>query len=443
MSSIPPPGSSPASPVPFFTPGTIAALVAIVFCLVAVAWRPLSGPEAVSETESTALLELQSKLLTGVAKVDHPRAIEEARKLKGLAASPAGAKALASLYLYLQDDALRGEARQLLEEAPDDSAAHALLLKATQGSPGMSAQDSTLLAGELGWFGDLATAGGDEAARARVEETGTRLLLVVGLAGVATFAAFGIGLVLLTVAILARDRIKFRLEPALQGRGIYLQAFAIYLITMIVGGELAGLAGGSVASSSVVILISLLAGLAYPVLRGVRWSDLRRELGLHWGEGFWREAGAGVIAYVASMPIMAIGIGFTVVLQALAGGGEGAPQAISHPILGIMKGASWPMVALLGILAAVQGPVVEEIMFRGALYGSLRSRFGRIVSLVLMAVCFAAVHPQGLLAIPALMGLALAFGFMREWRSSLVAGIVTHGLHNGMLLAFLAVAVGG
>jgi len=60
-----------------------------------------------------------------------------------------------------------------------------------------------------------------------------------------------------------------------------------------------------------------------------------------------------------------------------------------------------------------------------------------------MAFCFAAVHPQGLLAIPALMGLAIAFGSMREWRGSLVAGMVTHGLHNGVLLAFLAVAIGG
>jgi len=91
------------------------------------------------------LLELQSKLLTGVASVDQARAIEEARKLKGLATSPAGAKALASFYLYLKDEALRGEAHQLSEAAPDDSAAHALLLKATQGAQVMTAQESAIL----------------------------------------------------------------------------------------------------------------------------------------------------------------------------------------------------------------------------------------------------------------------------------------------------------
>ena len=408
-----------------------------------VALRPHSGPVVVSETESTALLELQSKLLVGMATVDETRAREEAVKLEGLAGGPASARAVAALYLYLDDEELRQRARRILTESSSEAAEHALLLQAAQGEDEWQAPEAELLRTRLGWFGELVLAESDPSILRKVRQTGERLVLVVGLGGFALLAGLGLGAILLVTAVARRRQWSLRMEPASVGRGIYLQAFAIYLWGMIGGGQVSGLAGGAVAGSAVVILCSLIAGLGYPVLRRIPWSVMRRELGLHRGRGFWPEAGAGVVAYVASLPVIALGITVTVALQAWAGGSGESPQAISHPIVGMMRGADWPSILFLGLLASIQGPVVEEVMFRGALYGGLRSRFGRTFSLFAMALCFAAVHPQGLLAIPALMGLALAFGFMREWRGSLVAGIVTHGLHNGVLLAFMALALGG
>jgi membrane protease YdiL (CAAX protease family) len=46
---------------------------------------------------------------------------------------------------------------------------------------------------------------------------------------------------------------------------------------------------------------------------------------------------------------------------------------------------------------------------------------------------FAVVHPQGLIAVPVLMGLALGFTLAREWRGSLVPGMVAHSLNNGLV----------
>jgi len=434
---------SEASGERFFTPGTVCALIFIVLAMALVGLRPLAGPSVVSDKESTALLELQSKLLVGMATVDEARAREEATKLESLAGGPAGARALAALYLYLDDDALRERARTLLTEASSDAAEHALLLRAAQGEVTWPEPEAELLRTRLGWFGELVLAESDPATLAKVRQTGERLVIVVGLGGFAVLAGLGLGVILLVTAVAMRAQWNLRMEPASVGRGIYVQAFAVYLWIMIAGGQIAGLAGGAVAGSAVVILLSLVAGLGYPLLRRVPWSVMRRELGLHRGRGFWREVGAGVVTYVASLPVIAAGIAVTVGLQAWAGGPDESPQAISHPIVGIMKGADWPVMLVLGLLASIQGPVVEEVMFRGALYGGLRSRLGKTFSLLAMAFCFAAVHPQGLLAIPALMGLALAFGFMREWRGSLVAGIVTHGLHNGVLLAFMALALGG
>jgi membrane protease YdiL (CAAX protease family) len=52
------------------------------------------------------------------------------------------------------------------------------------------------------------------------------------------------------------------------------------------------------------------------------------------------------------------------------------------------------------------------------------------------------IHPQGLLAVPALMSLAIAFSLAREWRGSLIAPMVMHGVSNGAVMALLMVLAG-
>ena len=80
-------------------------------------------------------------------------------------------------------------------------------------------------------------------------------------------------------------------------------------------------------------------------------------------------------------------------------------------------------------------------MFRGVLYRQVRqatSPRGRIVSILLstliVSFIFAVVHPQGLLAVPGLMFIAFGLTLAREWRVSLLPGIVEHGLHNGCIM---------
>ena len=77
-------------------------------------------------------------------------------------------------------------------------------------------------------------------------------------------------------------------------------------------------------------------------------------------------------------------------------------------------------------------------MFRGFLYRHMRqatSRGGFLLSVLcsafVVSFVFAVIHPQGLLFVPALMAIALSLTLTREWRESLIASIVHHGLHNG------------
>jgi membrane protease YdiL (CAAX protease family) len=66
-----------------------------------------------------------------------------------------------------------------------------------------------------------------------------------------------------------------------------------------------------------------------------------------------------------------------------------------------------------------------------------------IVSATIVNFLFASLHPQGPVAIPALMALAYGLTLAREWRVTLVPGMVAHGINNGLLLLFLSLALGG
>ena len=58
--------------------------------------------------------------------------------------------------------------------------------------------------------------------------------------------------------------------------------------------------------------------------------------------------------------------------------------------------------------------------------------------MIVVSVIFAAIHPQGILGIPALASLALGFAIAREWRGTLIPGMIAHGLNNAVILATAA-----
>jgi membrane protease YdiL (CAAX protease family) len=108
----------------------------------------------------------------------------------------------------------------------------------------------------------------------------------------------------------------------------------------------------------------------------------------------------------------------------------------------MLGSASAIEIMLLFMLASVVAPFVEEIAFRGLLYGHLRAVVAprmRFISLLVAAIgssfIFAVIHPQGVLFVPALGGLAVGFCIFRELRGSLVAPMVAHAVNNAVTLA--------
>jgi len=75
-------------------------------------------------------------------------------------------------------------------------------------------------------------------------------------------------------------------------------------------------------------------------------------------------------------------------------------------------------------------------MFRGVLLHHLRQRWPFLVSAPIVSFIFAMLHPQGWIAVPALVAIAMVLAGLREWRGSLIAPMAAHGFNN-----FLAVTV--
>jgi len=148
-----------------------------------------------------------------------------------------------------------------------------------------------------------------------------------------------------------------------------------------------------------------------------------------------REVLAGLGGYMAGMPLLALAIYVSTLLAKMTG------EKAVHPIVFGAGGGVWGMIGLY-LLASVWAPVVEETMFRGALFHHLRSGHRWLFSAVISGVIFASVHPQGWTAIPLLAAIGVIFAGIREWRGTAIASGAAHALHNGVATTFLFLVLG-
>ncbi|HEV7547496.1 MAG TPA: CPBP family intramembrane glutamic endopeptidase [Reyranella sp.] len=86
---------------------------------------------------------------------------------------------------------------------------------------------------------------------------------------------------------------------------------------------------------------------------------------------------------------------------------------------------------------AVLAPLVEELIFRGLLYGWLAGHWGTIVAWIVSSLAFAAAHIEWkhiVLVLP----LGLWFGWLRRRTGSLWPSLVSHIVNNGLAVAAAA-----
>ena len=92
------------------------------------------------------------------------------------------------------------------------------------------------------------------------------------------------------------------------------------------------------------------------------------------------------------------------------------------------------LVALVGVLSLVFAPVVEELFFRGFIFGGLRGRWGLLPAALASGFLFSLTHGDPTVFVPfTAVGILFAWGY--AYSGSLFASMVAHFLFNGVSFA--------
>lgn len=441
---------------------------------------PVKGGPPATERASMLLVQMQARYLLGAARWLGQKSAALDAQVKALNTGPIGQRLRAIILVGERDgpaaalDQLEKLSQKLDRLHVRISARQEQLVETLArlygdysdghlDAPSLGPEDRRFLRNNLGWFGDLALApagGPDPAAREAVLRAADRTALAL----MGAFALYGVlgvaGLVGLVVC--AVRAFKGQLRRGLNYRspygGVYAETFALWMVVFMGLSLAAGYVAGPetrLFSGGVAMLFSLVV-LAWPVLRGVRWRQVRADLGLFPGRHPALEPGIGLAGYAMAMPLLAVGALLVVLLVTLqrqisadAGDPFGSNGMPVHPVIEFMTRPDWWSRAQVLLVASVVAPLVEETLFRGVLYRHLREAsaglgdfLSILVSGIVVSFLFAVIHPQGLLAVPALMALAFAFALIREWRGTLVPCMVAHGLNNGLVMILLMLALG-
>ncbi|MBI1885243.1 MAG: CPBP family intramembrane metalloprotease [Chloroflexi bacterium] len=98
-------------------------------------------------------------------------------------------------------------------------------------------------------------------------------------------------------------------------------------------------------------------------------------------------------------------------------------------------------VIVLGVLSLGFAPFIEEVFFRGFVFGGLRGRWGFFWAALASASLFAVAHVDPLVYIP-FAGVGLLFAWAYAYSGSLLTTMIAHFAFNGISLIFAIAGVG-
>ncbi len=303
-----------------------------------------------------------------------------------------------------------------------------------------------MLKSELGSAGESLVAMATNDVKTQDALAGQGIVSVVALGAVVVLGVLVALLGFVALGVMVVLGIQGRLvgvQPPTAPAGKYAAVFAIWLgsFFLLIKGPSWFMAP---ASPEVALGVSILGsvvscGIALWAARmlGIGWKQFAADTGLTrpaLSDLLW-----GVVCYFMAVALLIVGLCVVFVLLAISG----SPSLkASHPIQQIVSDSGWFGVALTYVVAAVCAPLFEELFFRGALYQNLRATWGPwvgalgagAVATLVSSVVFAAIHPQGLIFVPVLGALAVAFCLMREWRGTILPGMWAHGINNAIMI---------
>ena len=160
-------------------------------------------------------------------------------------------------------------------------------------------------------------------------------------------------------------------------------------------------------------------------------KSTRERLGLK-GLPTWTDLGLAPIGYIAAIALAA---GLTALFSLFPWFNSSEAQNLGYSIY--MQG--WER-GIAFVELAVFAPMIEELIFRGWLYGNLRIRAPKIVAILLVSLLFGLVHMQWNVGV-SVFAMSVVSCTLREITGTIYAGTLLHIINN--VVAFYLVYVVG
>lgn len=263
-----------------------------------------------------------------------------------------------------------------------------------------------------------------------MEKSATELVGILGLVSLSLLLVLGLGFAFVVGAALKKPVQQFGVAllsiPPSHFR-VFLEAT---ILTFFGISALIPLPAGYVPAGlkmyyMVAAYFLLLAGVIYYVHRQTGGDTLYKILG-DWSYRPVHQAGIGVLGWCAIVPAGIMAVLTTMITL----GADTDPVEQAHPIAYVIQDHFLESF----LLAVIIAPVLEEVVFRGFLYGYLRGRLSVLLAAPLTGFVFAILHPQGWVALPHLFLLGTGLCLLREYNRSLIPAIVAHTITNAIVL---------
>ena len=142
-------------------------------------------------------------------------------------------------------------------------------------------------------------------------------------------------------------------------------------------------------------------------------------------KNFFKNVFYGVTGYIALIPVLVLILAITAVVINVT---RYIPA--KQPVVELLlKEKDAAFLAYSSLFAAILGPVIEELFFRGFLYGAFKKYIGVFWAMMITAAIFATLHAHIVGFVP-IMALGVLLAYLYEKTGTLVSSITVHMMHN-------------
>lgn len=185
-------------------------------------------------------------------------------------------------------------------------------------------------------------------------------------------------------------------------------------------------------------ILDLLAVFFVVYFTTIQYKESLSALGLSL-KNYLKNIFYGVVGYISLIPVLIVILAITAVIINIT---KYVPER--QPVVELfLREKNLAFLTYSSLFAAIVGPFIEELFFRGFMYGVFKKHMGALWSAVITAAIFAALHTHIVGFFP-ILALGILLAYLYEKTGTLVSSITVHMIHNlsMLFLVFLVKQVG-